>query len=106
MKLKLYLQVLRALHYPVVPKFSPVALPSQIAGIFFSLLMATELAPRGKIVPKSLCSVTAKRLVLVRNKISGILPSVRKSAFRLFLSVMAMMGKLVERVNTGKRLRK
>ena len=26
-----------ALHYPVVPKFSPVAFLSQIAGIFFSL---------------------------------------------------------------------
>ena len=40
-----------ALHYPVVPKFSPVALLSQIAGIFFSLLMATELAPQGNVVP-------------------------------------------------------
>jgi len=33
-------------------------------------------------------------------------PSVRKSALRLFLSVMAMMGKLVLSVKTGKRLRK
>ena len=41
----------KALHYPVVPKFSPVALISQIAGIFFSLLMATELAPQGNVVP-------------------------------------------------------
>ena len=38
------------LGYPVVPKFSPVALLSQIAGIFFSLLRATELAPRGNVV--------------------------------------------------------
>ena len=41
----------RALHYPVVPKFSPVALLSQIAGIFFSLLVATEVAPQGNVVP-------------------------------------------------------
>ena len=40
-----------ALNLPVVPKFSPVALLSQIAGIFFSLLMATELAPQGNVVP-------------------------------------------------------
>ena len=43
----------QTVHYPVVPKFSPVALLSQIAGIFFSLLMLTEfeLAPRGNVVP-------------------------------------------------------
>ena len=33
-----------------------------------------------------------------------IRPSVRKSALRLFLRVMAMMGKLVESVMTGYRL--
>ena len=37
----------------VVPKFFPVPLLSQIAGIFFSLLMAAEVAPRGKEVPKN-----------------------------------------------------
>ena len=42
-----------ALHYPVVPNFSPVTLLSQIAGIFFSLLMATELAPQGNEVPEN-----------------------------------------------------
>ena len=35
-----------------------------------------------------------------------ILPSVRNSDFRLFLRVIAMIGKFVERVNTGNRLRK
>ena len=43
-----------ALHYPVVPKFSSVTLLSQIAGIFYSLLMATELAPQGNVVPENL----------------------------------------------------
>ena len=37
----------------MVPKFYPVALLSQMAGVFFSLLMATEVEPRGKEVPKS-----------------------------------------------------
>jgi hypothetical protein len=31
---------------------------------------------------------------------------VRKRAFRLLRKVMAMMGKFVDKVNTGKRLRK
>ena len=35
-----------------------------------------------------------------------ILPSVRNSAFKLFLNVIAMIGKLVDSVNTGNKLRK
>ena len=33
------------------PEFCPVVLLNKIKGIFFCLLMATELAPRGKEVP-------------------------------------------------------
>jgi hypothetical protein len=35
-----------------------------------------------------------------------LLPSVKNKAFRLFLRVMVMIGKLVERVKTGNRLKK
>ena len=41
--------------------------------------------------------------VLSRNK---TLPSVKNKVFRLFRSVMAIIGKFVDSVNTGKRLRK
>ena len=35
-----------------------------------------------------------------------IRPSVRKRAFKLFLRVIAMIGKFVDRVKTGNKLRK
>ena len=35
-----------------------------------------------------------------------IRPSVRNRAFKLFLNVIAMIGKLVDRVKTGNKLRK
>lgn len=35
-----------------------------------------------------------------------ILPSVRNKAFKLFLNVIAMIGKLVDKVKTGNKLKK
>ena len=53
----MFREELTALLYPVVPKLYPVSLLSQMAGIFFFLLMAPEVAPRGKEVPNLLAAM-------------------------------------------------
>ena len=50
--------------------------------------------------------IVAMGKIILSTKKEYVLPSVRHNVFKLFLRVIAMIGKLVLRVNTGNRARK